>query len=532
MLKMVLLRQFVTICAALLIASPAAAETWYKAQTHHFTIYSDGKKRQLEDFAHEVERFDSLLRLLWNKEPLLNPNRLTIYLIKDAQAVDDLLGPRNTNVAGFYRSQAQGSFAVGNRKVSGNKAALSGKRVLFHEYAHHFMFQNFAVPAPAWFTEGFAEFVATAEFKRNGEWTFGAPALHRVNEIEYFGEIPIRDLLTNRPARNSEGSSFYGWSWALTHMLYSQEMGRGKLVTQYINRLNMGQDPLDAAEETFGDLDQFDRKLQTYVKRSIEWNKSPNALPYQDGVTVTELSEYDSQITGLTLQRLGGHNMEEVREELRQAVAMPVATSEAWYQLAEAEFALVHDDDADSAYDFTAAMAAVDQALALDASHMNANVLKGNILLESFDHAEKPDEANWASSREFFNRARATDPLHPWPQYSFANSYIREGESNTEVTKALEIAFEQAPESSELRFAVAIDRARQGNFGEAISMLKILANSPHGGDGAQETIDRINEMMSGQTSRYVDDDDTGTDESDEGNVAADEEEGDSGGDAT
>ena len=492
------------------------AETWYKAETHHFTIYSDGKERQLEDFAHEVERFDSLLRLLWNKEPLDAPNKLTIYLIKDAQAVDDLLGPRDTNVAGFYRSQAQGSFAVGNRKVSGNKAALSGKRVLFHEYAHHFMFQNFAVPAPAWFTEGFAEFVATAEFKRKGEWTFGAPALHRVNEIEYFGEIPIRDLLTNRPARNSEGSSFYGWSWALTHMLYSKEMGRGKLVTQYINRLNRGQDPLVAAEETFGDLDQFDRKLQTYVKRSIEWNKSPNALPYQDSVTVTELSEYDSQVTGLTLQRLGGHDMEDVRDELRQVTAMPGATSEAWYQLAEAEFALVHDDDAENAYDFTAAVAAVDRALALDDGHMNANVLKGNILLEPFDHADEPDEANWAVSREFFNKARESDPLHPWPQYSFANSYIREGESNAEVTEALEFAFKQAPESSELRFAVAMDRARQGKFGGAISMLKILANNPHGGDGAQATIDRIEEMMSGGSLRPVDVD-----------GEADEEEGDS-----
>lgn len=492
-----MLRLIATFIASVLFTTTVHAETWHRADTHHFEIYSNGNKGQLEDFAHEVERFDSLLRLLWNKKAVENPHRLTIYLVEDANAVDDILSPGNSNVAGFYSRRSSGSFAVGNRKTSGNKTRLNGKRVLFHEYAHHFMFQNFAVPAPAWFVEGFAEFVATAEFKRNGEWTFGKPALHRQSEVEYFGAIPIRDLLTKRPARGGEGNAFYGWSWALTHMLYSQEMGRGKLASQYINRLNRGEDPLDAAEATFGDLDQFDRTLQRYVKGTILWNKSPNPLPYQDSVSVVKLNKFDSEIVGLTLRRLGGHTLEPVRDDLLLAVRSPLVTSEAWYQLAEVEFDLAHDDDAVDPYNFTAAQAALDRALALDNNHVEANVLKGQLLLEPFDHQNDTDEANWDLARDYFRRARDLDPAHPWPLFSLATSYTREGQTNDEVTEALAAAFTQAPEAPDIRFALAQNKANNGQYRSAISLLQVLANNPHGGDGAQSMIDAIMARMQG-----------------------------------
>lgn len=491
----------------------AFADTWHRADTHHFIIYSDGRAGQLEDFAHEVERFDSLLRLLFSKPAAENPNRLVIYLLEDANEVDRLHGPRNTGVAGFYARRTEGSFAVGNRRETRQKGRLSGKRVLFHEYAHHFMFQNLAMPAPAWFVEGFAEFVATSEFKRNGEWTFGKPALHRVGEVEYFGSIPIRELLTERPKGGGDGNAFYGWSWALTHMLYSQEMGRGRLVTQYLNRMNRGEDPLVAAEAVFGDLDVLDRQLRQYVNRSIEWNRSPNAIAYKDDISVRTLSDMESETVKLGLHRLSGYEPDNTHANLRELTARPGAGAQAWYELAQMEFRLAHNDEQENPYDFRAANAAVDQALALDPDHALANVLKGNILLEPFDHEDDADPALWDQARIYFEKGMAAEPSHPWPQFAFANSFMREGVRDPRGSAALLAAYQQAPESGELRFAYALDLAQRGQLRRAISTLQVIANNPHGGSGAEEAIERIRALMNGAsgapTIAPLDDEETG-----------------------
>ena len=52
-------------------------------------------------------------------------------------------------VAGFYAARDEDIFAVALRGGMGDD-------VLLHEYAHHFMMQNFASTYPAWFVEGFA----------------------------------------------------------------------------------------------------------------------------------------------------------------------------------------------------------------------------------------------------------------------------------------------------------------------------------------------------------------------------------------
>ena len=214
------------------LAISAHAETWHRADTHHFTIYSDGSAAQLEDFAHEVEKFDSLLRMLFNRPPDNDPTKLTIYLLEDSDEVAKL-GRRN--VAGFYLVQLEQTIAVGNRESGAEKSDLTGKEVLLHEYAHHFMYHNFSVPTPRWFSEGFAEFVATARFKRNGDWTFGEPAHHRAWSVQNGPGIPIEDLLSSDDSDMTaeEWSAFYGWSWALTHMFYSDPNERGRQIVRH-----------------------------------------------------------------------------------------------------------------------------------------------------------------------------------------------------------------------------------------------------------------------------------------------------------
>ncbi|OGS51253.1 MAG: hypothetical protein A3J40_05610 [Erythrobacter sp. RIFCSPHIGHO2_12_FULL_63_10] len=483
---------------AILGIVPAQAKDWHRADTHHFTIYSSGEKRQLEDFAHEVEKFDALLRSLWRIPVLDHPQKLTIYMLSSAEEVASLRG--EANIAGFYEPTTNGSFAVSNRRQTSDKEDLSGKETLFHEYAHHFMFNNFAIPAPPWFIEGYAEFVATAEFGKNGQWYFGKPAFHRANEFQYLDPMPIEDLLAfgSKDGPKKVGGSFYGWSWALTHMLYFNSGDGGASIVKYLNRINRGQNSLSAARAEFGDLGVLQSRLRSYVKGSIVFKKSDSPIAYRSNIRVTRLSPVDSAVAELTMKRRSNFKREQTRDLLAAIASGADATAEAWYQLALAEKAMARaaagdDDEAD----LSRMEVALDRALALDPGHVHANVDKGQLMVDRLAEQGSPDAAQWDAARDFIVRANRADPLDPYALYHFAQSYARQGQRNEQSAIALRAAFEGAPESGEVRIAYAYELASQGAFASAIKILEVLANHPHYRASGQAALDRVLQMQNG-----------------------------------
>lgn len=485
-----LLRFVLTVLAALTLSSPAAAKTWYRADTHHFVIYSDGTERQLTDFAHKIEKFDALVRVFFARKPEVAPNRLTIYLLNNASSVNRLHGRKGQNVAGFYKPLPEGSYAVANRK-RGGEYQLDGQTVLFHEYAHHFMFRNMPVPTPAWFTEGFAEFMSTAEFQRDGGWSFGGVANHRAYSLLQGSKVPIRTLLTEKPSGNINAvSSFYGWAWALTHMLY-QSGEQGQQIDNYLKRLNEGEDALEAAEDVFGDLDVLQKDLRKYVRGKMAFFKSDTPISYLSDIKVERLSEYRSALTELTLHRQHWYEIDRTRDKLRELSAHPEADAEVWYQLAKLAYDDAHRADAAAQYDFSVATDAIDRALAMQPDHLMANVLKGDILLEPFDHDLEFEPSAWNKARRYYMAANLKDPLNPYPLFKFGQSFLREGTDHAQRGVALEEAFFGAPESQEIRFALVRHYQLEGEYDKAIALVKVVAGNPHSGGGARRLIQAL-----------------------------------------
>lgn len=501
-MRLINILKHLALAMALLVAGfgsvPAQAKDWYRADTHHFTIYSNGEADQLEDFAHEVEKFDALLRSLWRIPVLDRPQKLTIYMLSTAQDVGVLRG--EANVAGFYEPETDGSFAVSNRHQTSRRDDLSGKETLFHEYAHHFMFNNFSIPAPAWFIEGYAEFVATAEFRKNGQWYFGKPAFHRANEIQYADPLPIEDLLTfgSKDGPKKITGSFYGWSWALTHMLYIDGGDGGAGIVRYLNRINRGQDSLSAARAEFGDLGALQSRLRSYVKGSIVFKKSDAPISYRDEIRVTRLSPVESEVVDLTMKRRAGYKPEQTRDLLATIASGADASAEAWYQLALSEKAVATLAAGDGeGVDLSRVETAIDHALTLDPDHVHANVDKGRLMIEQLYEKNSRDPAQWAAARNFIVRANRADPLDPYALYHFAQSYARQGQRNEQASIALMAAFEGAPESGEIRIAYAYELANRGDFAPAIKILEVLANHPHYRASGQAALDHVLKMQNG-----------------------------------
>lgn len=511
--------------AMLVLAAPAQAADWKRADSRHFTIYSDGSTGQLEDFTEDLERFDSLLRMLFSISEPENPAKLTIYLLDDARDVARLYGRTGSGVAGFYTPRLEGSLAISHREYTA-RGGLDGRSVLFHEYAHHFMLNNYPVALPSWLVEGFAEFVSTAEFKRDGNWTFGSAPQYRGNEIFNGPKIPIERLLTERMTRENEDSfrAFYGWSWALTHMLF---LGgeNDRPLSEYLRLLNSGTPSLEAAEQAFGDLDELQRNLWRYVRGSMSGVRSDKPLPFDEGVRITELSDSDSELRELILLRRAGTRqqpLEETRGELAE-LAPRAASAEAWYQLARADFSLAEGEDEP---DWTAAQDAAARAIALDANHVRANVLMGRILVEQAAAGTSDDPQVWNRALSYIARANQADPFDPVPLFYFAQTELREGRPSDSTNGALARAFSVVRESPEARMAYAFDLARVGDFDGAIALLQVLANDPHGGEQGRDAIERIEEWRdSGGAAmiRAMPLDDEEDDGDDEGGGGGDEE---------
>ncbi|RGP41120.1 hypothetical protein BPTFM16_01416 [Altererythrobacter insulae] len=475
-----------------LFAAPVVANDWVRAESTQFIVYSDGNRKGAAKAALELERLDALLRKLWRRDSTPNGSKLEVYLLKDSRSVNRMAGNEDNDIgiAGLYRGQTYGSFFMGNRRRSKFDEVLTGREVLFHEYAHHFFYQNFAIPAPAWFSEGFADYVSSAEVPESGGWAIGRPLQHRRTAIIYGGQVPIRDLLTGED-RNDHLISFYAWSWAMTRYLYSSEQNRGSKITRYLALLNDGVDNLEAAEKAFGNLDRFALDLREFVRTNSNFRRSATSLDFDDGVAVVELSKMESELLELKLLRLNLAKPQERLEALQNITSRPDASATAWYELAQTRHELIEKNAGASIAQIESAL---DRALELEPDHMRANVLRGLMHLKRSDDAESGEESELMSleAAANFRRALTTAPNHPWPTFNLAQALRYADSEGEERGELLERAFALAPESGQIRFSYAAHLANNGEVDRAIRLLQIIANDPHGrGASAASFIEQL-----------------------------------------
>lgn len=155
---------------AMLVGTAAQAE-WREARSRHFVLYGNMSEDSLRTMATRLEQFDGAMRQLHAlpEQEGQESNPVTVYVLPDESAVRRLYGKGGDHVAGFYEPRVSGSVAFTPMRGQGDGLnALKPQIVLFHEYAHHFLLGNSRIAYPAWYSEGYAEFVSTARFDREG----------------------------------------------------------------------------------------------------------------------------------------------------------------------------------------------------------------------------------------------------------------------------------------------------------------------------------------------------------------------------
>ena len=213
-----------SVAAWMMMTTTPVEAAWHRASSPHFIIYSERDPASIRQFAAKLERFDKAVRLVrgMRDDPVGDGNRLTVFVVANESAVRKLVNDKSGFIAGFYIPSAAGSTALVPRSAgSSSEWELGAETIFFHEYAHHLMMQELSSPAPEWLVEGFAEFMSTVQFDKDGSVGLGLAPKHRAYGLHESDPLPIEQLLSGNYSKISadQRESIYGRGWLLTHFL-------------------------------------------------------------------------------------------------------------------------------------------------------------------------------------------------------------------------------------------------------------------------------------------------------------------------
>lgn len=470
-----MLLRIVLAFGALLLGSTSAFAAWHEAKSKHFIVYADMDPEKLRRFSEQLERFDQAVRYVRTMDdpPLTDSNRLTVYVLHNDAALARLAG--NDGVFGFYRASISGAAAFVPRVLGmGTNKLIEKEAIFFHEYAHHLQLQHASVALPAWVTEGTAEFFSTARVLDNGDVEIGIAPRHRAGELMRRKAVPLDEIVGEPPKELSwhHFEQTYARGWLLTHYLAFEPGRKGQLV-RYIDRIQNGTAPAEAARIAFGDIKALDRELDRYFARKTlpavlvpaqEINVGPIA------VRLLRAGEAALIQTRMRSQRgVSKSQAADVASDARRAAAPYPADPFAQTALAVAEL---------DAGNYAAAEAAADKALAADPKYVRALILKGRSQMELTQR--DPKAADWKAIRGWFTRANKLDTENAEPLVFFYDSFTLAGQPiPRNAVDGLLYAVALAPQDDRLRILATTQLLRDNRLGDAREIFAPLAFDPH-----------------------------------------------------
>jgi Flp pilus assembly protein TadD len=466
------------------VANPAAAE-WRRAESRNFVVYSEGSEDRLRQQVVLLEDFAAVLRRLSRVADDAPGGKLRVYIVRGREELRQVARV-GSSIGGFYSAAPTGIAAFVDASAGGDMAGPN--QILFHEYAHHFMMQYYDSAFPAWFVEGFAEYMSTAAFTdRHVE--LGRPSRMRAGWVSATGEwLPMQQILF-QPAegRRIDGAGFYAQSWLLTHYLLN-DPARYARFTRYVQALGRHEDPRHAFEASFGfGAEEMHRRLLRYASGSIYYRRMERAsIAQAPQITITRLP---ASAEWLLLAQAGmqtGREPSEAQLVRIRREAARLGDPFAKRVLAEAE--TMHGDRA-------IAQRLLDELLAISPNDVELLYLRGMVHVVAAREADaEARAAEFRRARIWFSRAHLLDQDHFLTLYRYAQSFAGEPEFASENNlNVLLLAHQLAPQIAEIRMNAASLLLMRGEFEHAEALLLPLASTAHSGrlaEAARTMIER------------------------------------------
>lgn len=476
------MRLLVSAVLFIVLTAPAPA-AWREATSDNFIVYSDGSEAELVSFTQRVEKFDQLLRMMTGLKQPATPVKVRIYLVSGGETVREL-DPSHRPLVGFYSSRISGGLAIVDRDRARSEFATDGQTVLFHEYCHHFMEQYFPNAYPVWYQEGFAEYFASTAFTKDGTIEIGRIEMARVpalyNEPWLSTQQLMNDTLEQLPVKDWD--HFYAQGWLLTHYLFHNS-ARHAQFNQYLHLRTQGAPHAESLQKAFGLTDE---QLGVELRAYFSAKKLPMTRLITSGLKPSEvstrlLSQPEADFLLLALRLELGFPKAEREKVLERVRAKAVRFRDSEYAQAVLARAEAHYGDAARGHELLQALltsAPDDRRVLLD--------LAGFELAAELHDAPARLEAD-RRARTLTVKANRLAPNDPEALFLFYLSFAHEAEGPSQnAIDALNEAYLYLPQYQPIALALARQELRIGKPDLAISVLKPIAYSPHGGQSAQK----------------------------------------------
>lgn len=466
------------------VAGAQAGGDWLHIQTPAFSLYGRVGEKTLVQMAHDLEDFAALLRTLHGIDSQAEERPLPIYLMS---RLSDLrrIRPGVTNVSGFYTAAIGDVFAA----MTTEGDIEQGRRVLFHEYTHHFMKQHAPAAYASWLIEGYAEYFMTARFKPDGvELGVTSP---RIAWLRGQAWSPFEQILGRRALSGGRAdiADFYAQSWLLTHYMMSDPERLSRL-TRYATAVANGGDPVALAPEAVGvPLADLERVLKRYMG-ALPGRRIPRPPSVASDLTTTRLSASADDLL-LENQRLKMG----VPSAERPALLALIRERAARYpgdRLADLTLARAENDFGDR----DKAQALLKRRIEIDPRDVEAiQILGYSYMLQArADRDQAPQLLNQA--RDWFGKGFAVDPNNALLLYDYGISRRGEpGYPSDNVVNVLLKAQQLLPQVAQFRVAAADALMRRDRFDEAAALVEPVFNDPHAGPERIEAKQRFEQAI-------------------------------------
>jgi tetratricopeptide (TPR) repeat protein len=458
---------------ALVLAWPSLAQAeWRKAQTDRFVIYGEGREDELRALAIKLTTFDALLRVMnpaAGKD--LPPRRFEVYLARDHNGLRAVRPRLGDGTVGFYTANPDAVFAMAQVR----SGALDAEEVLFHEYAHHFMLENFPAAYPAWFVEGWAEYYMTTQIKFR-QVTVGGYNENRTYWLFIAQWLPLETMLSKAiwQIEPSERHIFYSQAWLLMHYLRTDET-RAQQLDKAITAIAAGADPVKALQDATGmDMKALTSALRKYHK--LPMYKFPDFALDEPQVTISPMpaSADDFLLIGL---RLAGADPRQpdlalLADVRRRAARWP---GDRLAELTQARVEFLYGDVA-------AGEAIVKRLLDLDPKDVEVLLLAGNGQIAASLREGADQVARLRKARSHLIQAYKLDntDYRILLAYTFSRQ-LEPGYPNANDLNALLQARGLAPSVQQSSVLAGAALLKLGRREQAVKLLSIVGNDPHGG---------------------------------------------------
>ena len=260
------------ILVLLVLTRPARAadhDAWVEVDAPNFRVISNAGAKRAEQVAVQFETIRAVFRSALEVASEHPSPLITVLAVKDEKGLSELLPEYwatkgHTHPAGIYFGALNKTY-VALRLDTEDSGAYE---TIYHEY-YHSLTVPYLPGAPVWLLEGTAEFFGHTEIAGK-EVRLGEPDPNLLYFLQQ-QRMPLSALMQadhSSPYYNEQNkaSIFYAEAWALVHyLILGDKSTHQNQFRDYLQHLQDNEPQEQAAREAFGDLNDLQKRLNSYV---------------------------------------------------------------------------------------------------------------------------------------------------------------------------------------------------------------------------------------------------------------------------